>query len=505
MAYPPWRGQNNSTNIFQKHRSLTIKKTNSYQLTSSYRIENQTKSMSLIKRFLGIIGAVLLSTMALFGQAAPDKEAFTLQECIDYGFKNSVSAKNAFIDVEISKAKVKEVRADGLPQLNGAVNATNNLALQTSFLPAIFFADDPINNPPPADAKPVPVQFGVQYSATASVSAEQLLFDGVFFLGLKAAQVYTELASQTYHKTKIDLSKAIHSAYYGALVSKEQYDLTVQNFNRLDTLLRQTTAQYENGFSEKIDVDRIRVTYNNTRAQLSSRERLYNLSLNLLKYQMGYDIAQPIELTEKLEDLAILNAEFDETGFDYKQRIEFTLLETQRTLDEMNMKQFKYMYYPKLYLNANGGALAGSNKSADLVDFQDNWFGFASVGLSLTVPIFDGMRKRNQISQARLEMQKTENQLMDLENMINVEVVQTKINYQNSFDNFKLAEENMELAQEIFRVTKIKFQEGVGSSLEVVDAETSYKEAETNYFNAMYDALLDKVEYLSSTGRLLEY
>ncbi|MDW7695016.1 TolC family protein [Flammeovirgaceae bacterium SG7u.111] len=460
--------------------------------------------MSLIKRFLGIIGAVLLSTMALFGQTAPDKEAFTLQECIEYGFKNSVSAKNAFIDVEISKAKVKEIRADGLPQINGSAGITDNFAIQTSFLPAIFFADDPINNPPPPDAKPVPVNFGVQYSANGTVTAQQLLFDGVFFLGLKAAKVYTELASQSYHKTKIDLSKAIHSAYYGALVSKEQYDLTVQNFNRLDTLLRQTTAQYENGFSEKIDVDRIRVTYNNTRAQLSSRERLYNLSLNLLKYQMGYDIAQPIELTEKLDDLAILNAEFDETGFDYTQRIEFTLLETQRTLDEMNMKQFQYMYYPKLYLNANGGANSGTNKYTDL-GIPDNWFGFGSFGVSLTVPIFDGMRKRNQISQARLEMQKTENQLMDLENMINVEVVQTKINYQNSFDNFKLAEENMELAQEIFRVTKIKFQEGFGSSLEVVDAETSYKEAETNYFNAMYDALLDKVEYLASTGRLLEY
>ncbi|WP_020533750.1 TolC family protein, partial [Flexithrix dorotheae] len=417
-----------------------------------------------------------------------------------YAIANSATTKNAFLDMESAEGRVRELLADGYPQINGSLALTDNFNLQTTFLPAEFFADDP--SEVPDDAPPVPVKFGVRYSGNAGISARQLIFDGSFFLGVKAAKTYTELSQKQYARTKIETAEAVSKAYYGVLVTKERLELATENLGRLDSLLRQTTAMYENGFSEKLDVDRIRVNYNVSKTQVANFSRMLIVQENLLKFQIGMNVKNSLALKESLDDFTPGSIVFDKGNFDYSQRIEYSILQTQRELDQMNIKQYKVKYYPNLYLDAAFGANAGESKRGMLFDPRDGWFSYGYYGLTLQMPIFDGMRKKYQIQQAKIKAQQTENLAFNMFNTIDWEQAQAKIDWESSLSTLQAEEENMGLAQNIYNTTKIKFQEGIGQSLDIVNAETSLTDAQTNYYQALYEAMISEVEYLRSIGRL---
>ena len=446
----------------------------------------------------GILLFCLLLTHLTFSQDNENNTAYSLEECVEFALKNALAVKNAYIDMQSADASVNEIRADGLPQITGQVQLIDNYNLQTTFLPAIFFDENATDDDPA-----VPVKFGVRYSGNASVTLNQLIFDGTFFLGLRAAKTYKEMAQKNMERTKIETVEAISKAYYGALINEERLALAEENYNRLDTLLKQTTAMYENGFSEKIDVDRIRVNMNNAKTQLSNLKQMHDLSIILLKFQMGMDMNEPVELEGDISDIQLDLLEVQSIdNFDFNKRIEYSLNKTQMELDQLNIKRYKVGYYPSLYAFTSLGANAGVESRGELFKVGDNWFSNGNYGLTLNIPIFDGLRKKYQIEQARLSLIKTENTGLNLEQMIITEYTQAQVNLESNVNILESENENMELAEEIYKVTNIKYQEGVGSSFELVDAETSLTQAQTNYYNALYNALIAKIDYLKAIGEL---
>jgi outer membrane protein TolC len=141
-------------------------------------------------------------------------------------------------------------------------------------------------------------------------------------------------------------------------------------------------------------------------------------------------------------------------------------------------------------------------QSTGLIWESDRWFTGAFIGLRLSIPIFDGLLKSSQIQQKRAQMSQLENQKLFLESNIEVEKFQARTNLENNLQAFKVQQENRELALEVFRMAKIKYDEGVGSNLEVVEADSALKDAETNYFSALYDALIAKVDLEKALGLL---
>lgn len=469
-----------------------------YKLTEKLRKRKPKIKMYLNTIRNGILLFCLLLTHLTFSQDNENNTAYSLEECVEFALKNAVAVKNAYIDMQSADASVNEIRADGLPQLTGQVQLIDNYNLQTTFLPAFFIYDDAT-----ADDPAVPVKFGVRYSGSASVTLNQLIFDGTFFLGLRAAKTYKEMAQKNMERTKIETIEAISKAYYGALINEERLALAEENYNRLDTLLKQTTAMYENGFSEKIDVDRIRVNMNNAKTQLSNLKQMHDLSIILLKFQMGMDMNEPVELEGDISDIQLDLLEVQSIdNFDFNKRIEYSLNKTQMELDQLNIKRYKVGYYPSLYAFTSLGANAGVESRGELFKVGDNWFSNGNYGLTLNIPIFDGLRKKYQIEQARLSLIKTENTGLNLEQMIITEYTQAQVNLESNVNILESENENMELAEEIYKVTNIKYQEGVGSSFELVDAETSLTQAQTNYYNALYNALIAKIDYLKAIGEL---
>lgn len=425
------------------------------------------------------------------GQQGP---VITLDESIDYALKNNVAVKNAQLDIAASKATVGETTAQGLPQITGNVDINKSLIVPSQPFPAIFF------DPEAAEGEFIPVQFSPEYSGNLGVTVNQMIFNGSYFVGLRAAKTYRQLAEFDKIKTEYDVIENVKKAYYSVLVSQEREELVQANLSRMDTLLKETRVMFETGFSEKIDVSRIQVQHNNLKTELDRARSATKISLDLLKLQMGMDVNQPLALAETISDLEMA---FDveplvrESGM---RRVELDQLQTNLDLAQLDLKNNKSQYLPRIDANLNYTRMGFGSSLKQIVSTE--WFPGSVLGVSLEIPIFDGLAKSYRIQQNRVQIRQFQNQLFDQEQRVITEESEARANLQNSLMALDVQLENRELAMEVFRTTKIKYQEGVGSNFEVVEADAALKEAETNYYSALYDALIARVDLEKALGIL---
>jgi len=439
--------------------------------------------------------SLLTFSILLTSVVARAQQSYTLKEAIDYAVKNHSNVKTAQLDVLNASAKVNEIKAMGLPQVNANIGYTNNLIIQRVFIPARTF------DPNAKEGDVVAAEFGVRNSGSAVASLSQLLFDGSYTLGLKAADVYKELSAKSLTQTKQQIAENVTKAYYGILVNEERLEILRLNIGRLDSLFNQTKALNQQGFVEKLDVQRLEVQKNNLSIEYKNVERLQELSYNLLKFQMGLPLTEPVAVTDNLSSVNL--NEFlpeNETPFQYGDRIEYSMLQTQDRLAQLDLKNQKAGYLPKVYLTSTYGYSTGRPQFGDLI--TKPWFNAATLGFSIQVPIFDGFAKKYKIIQAANAVQKIKENFNFLQNSIDLQVKQGQITLKNAYETLQEQKHNMDLAKEVVRVTKIKYEQGVGTNLELVNAESSYKEAQNNYFATLYNVLIAKVDLDKAKGKL---
>jgi len=413
---------------------------------------------------------------------------FSLKEAIEYAQKNQVSIQNAEIDEAIAANTVKQTVGIGLPQLSGNVNFQDFLKVPTSLLPGEFFGKP---------GEQIPVQFGVKYQSSIGLELSQLLFDGSYLVGLQASKTYKELSNKNLKRSRIETAVAVTKAYYSVLVSNEQLSLLDANLIRLKKSLDDTKALFTNGFVEKIDVDRLTVLNNNLETERGNVIRLLNLNVNLLKFQMGMSIQSKLSLTDSISGLQVIQSVAVADTNAYKNRIEYSLLETQKRLNELDLKRYKSLFLPSVVAFGNTSKSLQANEFSNLFERS---FPTTVIGFKISVPLISGGIKLYQVRNAKLEVLKTQNNLINLKNGISLEVEQAQTVYRNGLKSLENQERNMGLAQEVLRVSKIKYEQGVGSSIEVTTAETSLKEAQNNYINALYDLLINKVNMDKALG-----
>lgn len=450
------------------------------------------KNEQRIRACLCVI-AICLSILPLHAQ----ENQFTLTEAVDYAIKHNINVKNAQLDAVAAEARIGEIRAAGLPQVSANASITDNLIIQRFFLPANFA--DPTASP---DAPPVALEFGVKKQGSVSASLNQLIFNGSYFIGLKAAATYRELAQKSTIQSKVSVAEGVTKAYYSVQVAEEKAKVLDYNISRIDTLMRETKAMNQSGFVELLDVNRLEVQQNNLLTERQKVQNLIELSYSLLKYQMGMPLTETLKLTENLEglDLDKLKMETMPASVQYDNRIEYALLNTQEKLAGLDIRHVRAGYLPTLSAMVGYGHNNGSDTYAHL--FSTKWFNNSVLTLSLNIPIFDGFSKRYQIEQKKIALDKVKNGQTLLKQSIDFEASQAGTNIKNAFASLETQKRNLDLAQEIVRVSKIKYKEGVGSNIEVINAESSLKEAQTNYFASLYDLMIAKVDLSKARGEL---
>lgn len=458
-------------------------------------------------------------------------QSFTLEQCITYALENAITNKNSLIDQEIAAARVKETRGIGLPQISGDVSLQHNQKMRR------FFGTYVEPPPPPAPGEEEQQSlsffpetpgvrtgdvmsgqnfFQLKSSGDAGVTINQMLFNGSYFVGLKAANAYRDLAVKNTNQTREQTIVQVSKAYYGVLINGARMQLFDNNIGRVDSLLRSTTALNKNGFAESIDVDRIQVQLNNLKTERDKFFANQELSLYLLKFQMNYPMDQPLEVVGDLSSLQVDENVLDQysANWDYTVRADYQVLESNRKLQSLDLRNKYATGMPTLNAFANLGYSTQSNTIGGLFKTEtdpnaefapgygpDKWYSYSLFGVNLNIPLFSGLQRTYQVQQSRLALQKIENNMVALKSSADLETKQSAIAYMNAVRSLKSQQENQDLAERVARVTKIKYEQGVGSNIEVVDAENSLKQAQTNYYSALYDALVAKVDLDKAYGK----
>ena len=418
---------------------------------------------------------------------------YSLQQSIDYAIKNSPNYLNSELDLKNAEYRRKEITGLGLPQVTGSVDLKNYLELPTSLLPGQFFGA-------PAGTY-VPVKFGTKFNSTAGINASQLIFSSDYIFGLKASTEFINLSKISVTRSKAELVSQVSKAYYTVIINRDRIKLLEANVVRLKKILDDTKAFNKEGFAELIDVERLEVQYNNLITEKDKTVRLIGLSETVLKFQMGYKLSDPITLSDSLNINTDTFEELSSSKIDITKRPDYQLLKAQQSLLDIDVKRLKWGYMPTL---AAYGAYQynAQREKFDFLDTEQQWFKIALIGATLNLTIFDGFQRHNKIQQAKISSLKNLNTIKTIEQAGELEATVASVSYNNAYSSVLVQKKNMILAQHVYDVAQKKYQGGVGTTLEIVNAETSLKEAQTNYYNAVYDMLIAKIDYKKAIGTL---
>lgn len=364
---------------------------------------------------------------------------FSLQQAVTYAYTHQADMLNAKLSEKEAKHTVDEYTGIGLPQINSSIEFVDNIQLPTQFLPdfispsvyGILFDEGLINSLPANESRLFPVKFGVRYNTTAGVSASQLIFDGTYIVGLKAAKTYKELTIKSSLVTKAEVTEKVSKAYYNVLVNNERIELLTANVVRLKKLRDDTKALYENGFVEKIDADRLELAYNSMVTEKEKTTRLIQLGYLLLKFQIGMDINNKIVLTDKLDYLKQAEPAIQNDTYDFTKRPEYVVLQTNQKLQKLLIKKERFGYLPSLVAFGNIGTSASRNEF-DILDASKPWFASGFVGAKLSLPIFDGLSRNARLQKNKVALAKVNNSMQQLQTGISLQIESAKVNLQNS-------------------------------------------------------------------------
>lgn len=432
---------------------------------------------------------------------AQETEAFSLAEAIAYAQTKSNSVRTAELDIAKAKAEVQEYTAIGIPKLNGGVEYNYFIHLPTQLIPNDAFAFEipgiPLPKPEPGYSA---TQFGTRNQLTFSLNLSTLVFDGSYFVGLQASKGLLEMTKRQADLTKYDIKHAVVKAYLQVLIAEENKNVLLRNVENLEKMKAETKAFLDNGLVEQLDLDRIDLSLSNLQVELEALSRQTELAYNVLKFQMNFPLDGKIELTNNLEQVMALPESTDLEGeVSFDQRIETDILKRTIHLNELNVKRFNMGYLPRLSAFATHQQVLQRD---DLFDGDaPGFYPTTIVGFKLDVPIFDGFDKAAKIKKSKIDVAKYKLQLEDLERSIMLQVVNARAIYNNAKERLANQDKNLALAEKIHNTTKIKYREGVGSSLEMTQAEQELYRTQANRLNALYELVVAKADLDKALGK----
>lgn len=427
--------------------------------------------------------ALFLAQSQAFAQQPARKvpEVFTLEQCIAFALENQPLIRQAQIDEAITESTIRSKLADWYPQVNFGYNLQHNFEVQTSVIGGN------------------PVKLGVDNTSALQFTASQNLFNRDVLLASRSKNDVRLQAKQTTASTKIDVAVQVTKAFYDIMTTQQQIRVTDENINRLERSLKDAQSRYEAGVTDKTDYKRALIALNNTRAARQGYNEALSAKKEYLKTLMGLRPAESLNISFDTTQLETQMAVDTLQRPDYAARIEYRLLETQRRLQEANLKYNKWSFIPNLSLNG-----------AYNLNFQNDQFkklygvnypnAFANV--ALVWPIFQGGKRTANIRTAEWQLQRTDVAIENLENSVNAEYAQALASYKSTLAQYYAVKENLELAREVYDVIDLQYKSGIKTYLEVITAETDLRTAEINYYDALYRLLAGKTDVQKALGQI---
>lgn len=464
------------------------------------------------RKLIWMMTGLLSGTASLMAQEIALNK-FSVKQAVEFALKNSYQVKNQLEGIKAQEQVNREVTSMAYPQISSSIgfNYFPNIPVQSfpNFIKAATYgvlenegvkngSGNPIISP--SDFGFVQAQFGTKLTASASVDMSWLLFDGQVFVGLQARDAVMLFVKKNKEVTEEQIKTNIHKIYYQLLIGKKQLDVLDANIVRFEKLSRDVKIIYQNGFAEKLDVDRVAVALTNLKTEKIKMENMLESGLAGMKFLMGMPQKDQLILTDSITDEHIAD-DLADALYNYGDRKEFQQMEIAEKLSEYNVKRYKLSYYPTLAAFGSYSKNAQRNKF-NFFDFSESWFPTGVVGVKLSMPIFSGFAKDARVKKAKIELNQTRNSKEMLKQAIDMEVEQSRIKMKSALLTIHAQKDNMKLAEDILNVASKKFEHGIGPNQDIIIAQTELKTAQTNYYAALYDAIIAKTDYLKAAGKL---
>ena len=470
----------------------------------------QSKSTGFYLLFL-----IMLGNFSAFAQ---QENRLSVRQAVDLAIKNAIDLKNLRLDSLKQKALNRQITGLALPKVSASAQGAHYLTLPKVLFPSTGESSiyEVLNREgvkdgggnliqPKFDFQVQEFSFVQPWSVSTGIGMNQLLFQPEVFVGLLARNTLMDFAGNNITVAEDKVREQVEKAYYQVLIAQKQYGVLQQTIQRIEKLYSDQEQLYKNGFIEKLDLDKTTVTLNNTRSAETQLKNVIQLGQAALKFSMGINQSETIILTDELNDELVKEQLPDDEKVDYTKRSEFKLLQTAQKLGAIDVRRYKLGGMPTLAFFYQFQQQGQQNKNFSSFTGK-NWFWFNSnlIGLSMNVTLFDGMQRKNKILQAQYELEKTRNKTTQFQQAVDLEFTVAQTNLKNAILNMDAQKKNMELAEKVFLTARKKYEQGLGSTFEVLLSDTEWQRAQGSYFESLYNAVQARINYRKATGRLAE-
>ena len=434
--------------------------------------------------FYIIYNLILSLPIVLFAQASQDT-VVTLKQCVDFALHNQPLVRQAVIDEEINERDIRISLSSWLPQLN------------SSDVYQHYFKGSPVSNSGSASL-PASGVINREFS-TLGLQASQVIYNNDVLQAAKASRFSRQYYKENTLSNQINVVSEVSKAFYDVLLSQKQYDILNEDIIRLQRSLKDAYNRYQAGVSDKTDYKQATISLNNSLAGRKQTAGAITSKLAFLKQIMGLSNTHNLQLaydSNRYEQEATIDTN---QTLNVNNRIEYRLLQTRKNLDYINVNYYRYGFLPSLSATGSYNEIFLSNSLSNLYNKS---FPSAYAGLSLFIPIFQGNKRLQNLSKARLQVDRAALDIINTTNVINTEYTQALANYKSNFTNWQLLKQNVELAKDVYKVVSLQYREGVKIYLDVIVSQSDLRTAELNYYNALFQVLSSKIDLERSLGTI---
>ncbi|MDO7173371.1 TolC family protein [Mariniflexile sp. AS56] len=422
----------------------------------------------------------LLLSISGFGQET--KQRFSLQEAIDHALEHNRTIKNAYSNIQIAKQTVRETTAQGLPQVNGAIDYTTNI--KTPFDTANLDPDSPF------------LFLYPKHNMSPSVSLSQLIFDGGYIVGLQANKVFLSISQLAKDQTLNNVETMVVSAYNNALFTQESVIIMKNNIFVLTNNLNETAEIYKNGLVEEEDVEQLQLTLSNLELNLKNMETLHTISMGYLKFLLGIDSDGTIKLTDSLDSLIMENISLEliNTTHSVSNNLNYKMADNDVLSKKLEYKLERSKQLPTLTGFINSSYLGYSDHFSNYFKKEQEWLFTTTGGVSLKVPIFSSFQGRARRQKSKIEWDIANTNLKETEEKLKLDFKTAKNEYVLAIDTYGNKQKNLKLAEKIENKNTIKYKEGLVSSFDLRQAQMQLYTSQQEYLQAIIDVINKKSE-----------
>lgn len=450
------------------------------------------KSFFIKTSLFCIIFGLLIHLVFVFASEAEEaKSCLSLSDAVKRALENNPKTKAALFQTEASRSRITQARSGLLPQiyLNETFNRTTNPMwafgtklnqeniARSDFDPARLNNPDDINN------------------FITSVTIDWTVFDGgQTWIGLKQAKLENEAAFLMMERTREEVIGQAATAYFGLLLADEHLELIRQILDAARAHSNMAKSRFENGLTVKSDFFRAQVRVSELEQELFSAESNVLIAKAMLCSVMGISQCNSFETTSRLDEEAGTEEQVEklvETALSNRKDLRQLLF--QESMAEEEVTKSLAGHLPSLHLIGNYEV-----NSEAFSDTADNYM----VGAMMRFNLYSGQRLSGKTMEARALLEKIRAIKHELELGINVQVRQAYYQAKSSWKRIQVARESILQAEENLRIIRKRYENGLLTIVNLMDAESAFKQSRTNHLKALHDYNISTTQLQLATGTI---